>query len=396
LQGFAAFLRQAAMEVKRDMDLVRDEVRVMTVHGAKGLEAPIVVLADTTTRPSGPRDPRILTLPRRDAPESVPECLVWATTKSADAPIMEAARQRARREAEDEYRRLLYVAMTRAAEHLIVCGAQGGNGKPSGCWYDLVHDALAADAIPEPAIDREGTVLRWRAGWRMPAASAAVLPEKAIEIPAWLSQEIKGEPTELRALSPSRSSSTSTRVHADRSQDTVARSRGRLAHRLLQSLPDLPAGERAEAARRYLHRAALEWTDGDREALLSEVLAVLGDSRFCALFGPDTRAEVPIRGRLGRNRPPALVAGQVDRLAVTDSAVLIADYKTDRPAPRGAENAPEAYVTQLALYRAILSKIYPGREIRAALLWTETLEFCELPAAALDAALARALDQWQP
>jgi len=165
---------------------------------------------------------------------------------------------------------------------------------------------------------------------------------------------------------------------------------------LLQSLPDLPAGERAEAARRYLHRAALEWTQGDREALLSEVLAVFGDPRFCPLFGPDTRAEVPIRGRLGRNcRPPALVFGKVDRLAVTDSAVLIADYKTDRPAPRGAKNAPEAYVTQLALYRAVLSKIYPGREIRAALLWTETLEFCELPAAALDAALARALDEWQ-
>jgi ATP-dependent helicase/nuclease subunit A len=146
-------------------------------------------------------------------------------------------------------------------------------------------------------------------------------------------------------------------------------------------------------ARRHLDRAATEWAEAERDRLIAEVLAVLGDPRFAVLFGPGTRAEVPIRGRIARAaRAPLLVSGQVDRLAVTDTSILIADYKTDRPSPRRPEDAPAAYVAQLALYRAVLEKIYPGREVRAALLWTDSLDLAELPAPALDAALAAVLN----
>ena len=134
LQGFLAWLREARAEVKRDMEIKRDEVRVMTVHGAKGLEAPIVILADTITPPAGPRPPRLLTL--ADGP------LIWVGRKADDVPPVQAARQVALRDAEDEYRRLLYVAMTRAADRLIVCGAEGVRGRPPGCWYDLVRGPL--------------------------------------------------------------------------------------------------------------------------------------------------------------------------------------------------------------------------------------------------------------
>ena len=134
LQGFVAWLRAARAEVKRDMEIARDEVRVMTVHGAKGLEAPIVILADTMTQPSGPRPPRLLAL--------ADGAVVWAGRKDDDVPPVAAARAAALTEAEDEYRRLLYVAMTRAADRLIVCGADGERQRPKGCWYDLVVEPL--------------------------------------------------------------------------------------------------------------------------------------------------------------------------------------------------------------------------------------------------------------
>jgi ATP-dependent helicase/nuclease subunit A len=367
----------------------------MTVHGAKGLEAPVVILADTTTRPAGPRDPRILKLARPGAPAGATDCLVWAGAKDHDVPMMATARERARTQTEDEYRRLLYVAMTRAAEHLIVCGAHGTNGKPAGCWYDLVRDALAPDAIEEPAIDGGGTVLRWRkVPGDLPMRPSSRGEPEPIEVPAWLSRNLEAEPVRARALSPSRAHEPADSVVRGRTDaERKALVRGRLAHRLMQSLPDIAPERRAEVARRHLERAAADWAEAERSSLLVELLAVLGEPRFAALFGPETRPEVPIRGRIARAASaPLLVSGQVDRLAVTDASILIADYKTDRPAPRRPEDAPKAYVAQLALYRAVLQKIYPGRDVRAALLWTDSLDLVELPASALDAALAEELN----
>ena len=141
LQGFVAWLRAAQSEVKRDMEMVRDEVRVMTVHGAKGLEAHTVILADTTTKPTGPKDPRLLPLPSG--------ALVWATAQSDDVGAMSDARGQAQQEARDEYRRLLYVAMTRAKERLVIAGTQGRNKITDGCWYQLVDDALKGDCVAE-------------------------------------------------------------------------------------------------------------------------------------------------------------------------------------------------------------------------------------------------------
>ena len=165
--------------------------------------------------------------------------------------------------------------------------------------------------------------------------------------------------------------------------------RGTLVHRLLQSLPDVAAGRRHDAALKYLARNAQAWTDGDREALASGVLALLEDPRFAPVFAPGSRAEVSIAGRLDRpGRPPALVSGQLDRLVVTPDEVLIVDYKTNRAPPKLLAEVPSAYVRQLALYRAVLRKLYPQLPVRTALLWTETPELMEISAPALDAQLA--------
>ncbi len=161
LQGFLNWLRAAQSEVRRDMEMVRDEVRVMTVHGAKGLEANTVILADTTTPPGGPRDPRLLTLDNG--------ALVWATARANDVDAMMDARALAQQDARDEYRRLLYVAMTRAAERLVICGTRGARKIPDGCWYQLVSDALSGLCVSEPADDGSGEVLRYRKGGQPPA-----------------------------------------------------------------------------------------------------------------------------------------------------------------------------------------------------------------------------------
>src|SRR6202011_5651445 len=144
-------------------------------------------------------------------------------------------------------------------------------------------------------------------------------------------------------------------------------------HRLLQSLPDLTAGRRRDAALAHLSRNAPAWSVAERESLAGQVIALIADSRFAAVFGEGSRAEVAIVGRLTLpGRPPALVSGQIDRLVVTQNEVLIVDFKTNHAPPKATPEASQAYVRQLALYRAVLSRLYPQHGVRAALLWTET------------------------
>lgn len=396
LQGFVAWLRATPPEVKRDMDIVRDEVRVMTVHGAKGLEAPVVILADTTTKPEGPRDPALLTLA---APPGAPP-LVWGSARANDVPVVADARTAARTAAEEEHRRLLYVAMTRAADRLIVCGARGEHKPPQGCWYRLVADALTADAKQIAAEIDEGSVWRWQKSESALADAAAMASPPAapapIDTPDWLDQNLAAAAPSPRTVAPSAAVERASYARTPAIGAEIARQdaglgllRGRLIHRLLQSLPAVVPEHRTAAARRFLGRAGKPLADADIEAMIAEVFAVLDDRAFALLFAPGTRAEVPIVGRIiGADGVPVSVSGQIDRLAVTADAVLIGDFKTERLPPRRLQDVPLAYRTQLAHYRAVLSRLYPGRPVRAALIWTQTPQLMELPAPMLDAALA--------
>jgi ATP-dependent helicase/nuclease subunit A len=406
LQGFVAWLRAAEAEVKRDMEMERDEVRVMTVHGAKGLEAPFVILADTTTRPEGPIPPKLLALAPDQAAPDAPKPMVWIGRKANDNAAMAAARDVVLREATDEYRRLLYVAMTRAAERLIVCGLKGNNKIPDGCWYQLVDNALAELTVREAADDKigdgEGTVRRYRKV--DPYASQAepqdeVTPSgesatpKPLVVPDWLTQDVPRDDT-IRIITPSGFDEGARRPLPSTGQNVaqkLAMLRGSLTHRLLQSLPGIPAERRRQAAEDYLGRAGKDLMELERGALIADVLRVLDDTRFRELFGVGSRAEVPIVGRIDLGGETRRVNGQVDRLVVTPDWILIADYKTNRPAPANlaaAETAYPQYIRQLALYRAVLAKLYPGRGIRCALVWTEVPDLMEISAEALTHALS--------
>lgn len=390
LQGFVAWLRAADLEVKRDMEISRDEVRVMTVHGAKGLEASVVFLVDTTSSPSDTQRLKLIHLP-----EGV---VVWAGRKAEDPAVVGAARTAMLGETEDEYRRLLYVAMTRAADRLIVGGCMPGNMNTvrKHSWYDLIVKGLGHSGLHEETIETpDGPVKRYSrhedAGVATGAAAAAptITP---IALPSWLHISAPPEAAGDGLLRPSGPAADDNhRVRSGESIEMRARAlqRGTLVHRLLQSLPDLATERRRDAALKYLARNADGWSDGDREALAEAVLALIGDSRFAPVFAAGSRAEVSIVGRLERpERPPALVSGQIDRLVVSQSEVLIVDFKTNHAPPSLPAEAPRGYVRQLALYRAVLGKLYPRLPVRAALLWTETPELMEISAPSLDAELA--------
>jgi ATP-dependent helicase/nuclease subunit A len=381
LQGFLAWLRAAQSEVRRDMEIARDEVRVMTVHGAKGLEANTVILADTTTEPKGAHPPKLLALSNG--------AIVWAKRKQDDTNTMEESRVVADRAAINEYRRLLYVAMTRAAKRLVVCGSKGPNKIPDGCWYQLVHDALRSDCVREPADIGSDKVLRYRKGETSETGRAKreAAPAAGISLPPWLTRDAPTDKSAVRSITPSSAIEEETRPLAV-AGIKAALLRGSLTHRLMQSLPDIPAERRAKTAQDYLAHRGSELTVEVRKAISDEVIRVLDHQRFRELFGPNSRAEVPIIGKVMSGGELVRVSGQVDRLAVTPSAVLIGDFKTNRPAPRRIEEVREGYILQLARYRAVLAKLYPDRPIRAALIWTEVPDLMELSADVLDRALA--------
>ncbi len=225
----------------------------------------------------------------------------------------------------------------------------------------------------------------WRYRKVEPVGASKQTPIKTaavVDKPKWLSQTLAAE-TRVRVLTPSREAEAPDQRLTAVTTSKMARKRGVVAHRLLQSLPDIPRENRSDAMQDFLARQS-ELDPAARSALGEQMMRVLEDPRFAALFAPGSRAEVPIVGWIEAGGKKARVSRQVDRLVVTKEAVLIGDFKTGRPATQRLEN----YVRQLAEYRAILKKLYPDRPVRAALIWTEVPDLMELSAAMLDDALA--------
>ncbi|MBI4185097.1 MAG: double-strand break repair helicase AddA [Proteobacteria bacterium] len=390
LQGFLHWLEAGRAEIKRDLDQgLRDEVRVMTVHGAKGLQAPVVFLPDTLQIP----DPRVelLWLGRDDV-------ALWPPRVAFEVPASAAARAQARLRREQEYRRLLYVAMTRAEDRLYVAGWQGRKPEPDGCWYRLIERAMARlpgaerarfdfaeDAGAAPSGEGAGAAGWQGEGWRYalaqgaPARADRRFPaplREAGPLPDWARQPAPPEERPSRPLAPSAPAAEEPAPRSPVGEDDGAPVlRGRLVHRLLQVLPELAPGAREGAARRFLALSAHGLSRARQDEIAGEVLAVLAHPDFAALFAPGSLSEVPIVGRVGGQA----IAGQVDRLRVDGDRILIVDYKTGRAPPGRPEEVPEAYLRQLAAYRAALAGVYPGRPVACALVWTDGPCLMEIP-----------------
>ncbi|MBL28630.1 MAG: double-strand break repair helicase AddA [Rhodospirillaceae bacterium] len=381
LQGFLHWLESGSSEVKRDLEQAGTAVRVMTVHGAKGLQAPIVFLADTMQTPQPRTTPLWV-----DAPESA---LLWPGRKANSDETTLAIRDAATARGMEEYRRLLYVAMTRAEDRLYVCGWRTRREPPAGCWYHLIAEGLRGIAQPfafeiEARGDQgwTGEGLRLESAQEAPPVSephAAAEAEPPL-LPAWALRPPPAEPEPPRPLSPSRPDGEEPPAVSPLAATAAGGGhRGRLIHRLLQALPDKASETRRAAALQYLGR----FGDLDAEeaaAIADQVLGLLDDAAFAPLFAPGSRAEVPIAALVNGRA----IAGQIDRLVVTSDAVMIVDYKTGRQPPEREEQVPPLYLRQMAAYRAALRRIYPDREIRCALLWTEGPRLMPLAANSLD------------
>jgi ATP-dependent helicase/nuclease subunit A len=408
LQGFLSWLRQGRREIKRDMEQGRDEVRVMTVHGAKGLEAPIVFLPDTCSTRSGRSPSSLLKLEAAERPIDSPAPFLWPVKGTSGlAPVQQAKQAVARIETE-ERNRLLYVALTRARDRLYVAGFENGTAPPADCWYNLIRDGLAGALVEAKAAD--GSTV-WRIESEQSAAPDATKREArpssaSMPLPAWARRPAPTEPLISVPLAPSKLAPLEIDAAgepAERREDRFAEPpilppvalaedarflRGTLTHALLEHLPALPAQRWETAADAFLASRAAQLPVKMRKAIAAETLSILRDPKFTPLFGPDSRAEVAIAAEIESpdGTGPALrLAGKIDRLVQVSDGLLIVDYKTNRPPPADPAGVADAYLLQLAAYRLAVARIFGQRNVRAAILWTDGPRIMEIPAEQLDA-----------
>ena len=382
LERFAAALERTEIQVKRELEAAAGEVRVMTVHGAKGLEAPIVILPETAAAPPQPRGPLLHTAEGG---------FLFAARKAEDCEASTRARDFEAERQAHEGLRLLYVALTRARDRLIVAGrlpgnARGGAPDPSS-WYARIEAAFDRLAIAA-ATRRLGERLRF--GCDPLAAPRRDEPSGPVSAPAWMRRAPPAEPASARYAAPSTLAETERGAAPSPLAATAGIGRfrrGELIHKLLEVLPDLPPADRADGARRLLARA-LDLTEDQRREMASAALAVLDDARFAEVFGPGSTAEAAIAGGAPDLPPDLRISGRIDRMVVAADRVLVVDFKTNRPAPERIEDADRAYVVQMAVYVAVLRALYPGRRVEAALVWTDGPKLMQLSENLMDQTLA--------
>ena len=366
LQEFLDWLRRSGIVIKRDMESVTDAVRIMTVHGAKGLQAPIVILPDTIRVPKKAGNFLWPSLSGDGEPDILP--LITPSNEDADkwTAGFRAAALKAQRQ---EYNRLFYVAMTRAEDALIVCGSRGQRGVDVDCWHTLVEQGLRrlnAAEIPQEGSDepilRYGNLVMLED--RPSQTSGAPISDLTVD-PALLVPP-SPEARRPRPLAPSRPTEDDPVVFSPLRDGAERFRRGQIIHRLLQYLPGIPAVQRDRMAMQFLARPDHSLTEDERRQIAAETCTVLDlpEARF--LFGPGSIAEVPITGVVGE----AVISGQIDRLAISEGTVFIVDYKTNQSPPEEAAVTPPVYLRQMAAYHILVQRLYPGRSVECFLLWT--------------------------
>ena len=377
LQGFLHWVQDGRAEIARDFEQGRDEVRIMTVHGAKGLEAPVVFLPDTMRKPRA-RDPLVwLEDERLDLGAGAPEGLLFPGRADREDPVTREARTLARAAQEEEYRRLLYVAMTRAEDRLYVCGWQGRDTPPEDCWYELVRQGMQSLKGVEPLEMAEGTGLLHAERQTAPIPPS---DEKAPEgdalppLPPELITPPAAEPPAPRPLAPSRALAEATPGSPIDKSAEQARLRGIAAHKLLEHLPALPPAERRGVARRLLTSSGLD--EDEREALATSMIAVIENPEYASYFAAGTLAEAHISAVVGDR----VISGQIDRLLVGEREVIALDYKTGRAPPEDESDVPEAYRAQMESYHLALAAVFPDRRIVCGLLFVDAPRLIWLPA----------------
>ncbi|QZD92993.1 double-strand break repair helicase AddA [Qipengyuania xiapuensis] len=376
LQGFIRWFDAGDGELKREAGEGGDQVKVMTVHGSKGLQAPIVILADAAIRPDASGDLSLEETPLgADQSNVVP--LPSLTKDEKVGPVRDVEDENAARSMQEHWR-LLYVAMTRAEEALFVGGSLGPRDAKNGPHEDSWYARLAQLFEEGEGLEDPIWGARWEVGERAPPVSVAAKAEiaPAMELPLWAQQTVGPEPRPPRPLAPSGLGEVEgSDPPLPPEVAAGAARRGVLIHALLERLPEVATDERAEKARSWLARQAPDLDDNEREEMLARALAVLEEPGFADIFGPDALAEIPLAATVEGQ----VVMGTADRLLVTSKKVTVVDFKTARRPPSSLDGIPESTMRQMAAYVAALEAIYPGRAVEAAVLYTQTPQLIALP-----------------
>lgn len=378
LVGFLQWFEAGEGELKREADGAGDLVRVMTVHGSKGLQAPIVILADATGDPETSRAGG-MDLPDVDAAagRTIP---LPALRKEERIGRIADHFEKERREEMEEHWRLLYVAMTRAEEALFVGGALGSRDRgepPAESWYARLRELFpVGEELADPIWAGR---LEWGALAQRAKAPEPSMPELPLApaLPSWLDLPAPLESRPPKPLAPSSlGEESAAELPYPPGASAAAARRGTLTHKLLERLPGVALSEREQAGRKWLERNGADLPDAERGDILAGAMVVLSQPEWTALFGPDSLAEVPVAATVGER----VIAGTIDRLLIENDRVLIVDFKTSRRPPEGIEQVPSAILRQMAAYCAALEKTFPGRRIEAALLYTAAPRLIALPA----------------
>ncbi|UJM32456.1 double-strand break repair helicase AddA [Bartonella henselae] len=406
LQAFLETLSANDPEIKREFDQNHEEVRIMTVHAAKGLEASVVFLVDPGSAIwQSQHAPHLLKTPSSHPQWSDQQAFIWRPNEKFDTKLSQQALSYLKERAEEEYRRLLYVGMTRAEDRLFVCGYSGEKTSPH-TWLQLVKNALKPHAvvIDGPAKD----IAAWRycitassyapIKQELPCAEYQTLPS----LPTFFSHKVPEEPALPKPLRPSVASlsieadteissnltyfSLSPVLEETNINRAFSIEYGNIVHRLLQHLPNCPAQKRRDYAQYYLNTKASHWQETQKEKALCHVWQILDHSSLKPLFSDQSRAEVSLMGIVKIRGKEQAISGQIDRLYITENSIIFADFKTGAPPEDEAAIAPH-YLLQMALYRKLLQAIHPDKDIQALLVYSKEVKVFKLPPKKLDALL---------
>ncbi|MGK6321517.1 double-strand break repair helicase AddA [Sphingomonas sp. DT-51] len=375
LQRFLDWFERDEVEIVRDAAAPLDAVRVMTAHGAKGLQAPLVILADATADPDA--------TPRSTVswkPEGLDAAIPVFRPRAAErAGAIDAALVAAEQREREEHWRLFYVAATRAEERLVIAGSLSAKWRgepPPASWYAAAARTFDSLGVARAADGGERSFVGDATVAAVAARRAAVEPPATAPLPAWTRRPAPEDARPPRPLTPSSIGDDLVADPPPTPSDGAAAERGRLLHALFERLPPLAPERRAHAAAAWLTQRGV----ADPTPLVSAVLAVLDDTALAPLFGPESLAEAPISATLASGR---VISGTVDRLLIGDRVVRVIDYKSSRVVPDSADDVPDYHLRQMAAYAAALEVIVPDARVEVALLYTAGARLITLPEALL-------------
>ena len=366
LQTFVEWMDSDDMEIKRSLEQNNiDAVRLMTVHGSKGLQAPVVILPDTV---------RFKTAKQEAGWQKDDNSLLYPLGKDYYDEKCIQLQNKQQNSIIEEYNRLLYVALTRAGEQLFICGYTGKNSPNENSWYEICKQSLSkisnADSSGNFVYDIKSLT---------PLTSAPKIDNispSPVAAP-WIKHNPKTETPLSKPLTPSHLDEQNISALSPLSSTNNAKlyARGNLIHKLLQFLPARNSSEREKIIRTYINKQGTDFSPQEQEQIIGEVLRLVNSPQFSDIFSHNCLSEVSVMGKVD-NR---VISGQIDRLVILPKEIMIIDYKTNRPAAKSLADVPLSYIKQIKAYKKLISEIYPDKKITTCILWTNTAQMMEIP-----------------